>query len=303
MRAAATARTTRKPTLTDRDWDMLLARIDEGRCTPFLGAGAAASALPLGPGLARSWARLESYPLEDRYDLARVAQFLGVERKDLQWPKDQVCSVINAASGLPDFSHPSNAHAVLARLPIPLVLTTNYDNFMVDAFKQQRKKPQYEVCRWTELSRTVPTPLRDDATLEPHVATPIVYHLHGHHDIPHSIVLTENDYFHFLLQISQQQDLIPHQVKYALARTSLVFIGYRLADWDFRVLFKGVVDPVAKTGEMLGVTVQLPRAQDASRYLSTYYERMMNLKVFWGSADEFASELWERWQVWKAAHP
>lgn len=300
MRAAQAARADRGPSLTDRDWEMLLARIDEGRCTPFLGAGAAASALPLGPGLARSWARMESYPLEDRWDLARVAQFLGVERKDAQWPKDQVCNVIKAASKLPNFTRPDSAHAVLARLPIPLVLTTNYDNFMVAAFEQQRKDPRYEVCKWTELSPTIATPLRDDPTLQPHVARPIVYHLHGHHEVRDSIVLTENDYFHFLLRVSQEPEIVPHQVKYALARTSLLFIGYRLADWDFRVLFKGVVDPVAKTGGMLGVTVQLPRSQAATQYLSTYYERMMNLKVYWGSADEFACELWARWEAWKA---
>ena len=34
-------------TLEDKDWDLLLRRIKAGKCTPFLGAGAAYGVLPL----------------------------------------------------------------------------------------------------------------------------------------------------------------------------------------------------------------------------------------------------------------
>ena len=41
-------------TLEDKDWDPLLRRIKAGKCTPFLGAGAAYGVLPLGAEIARS---------------------------------------------------------------------------------------------------------------------------------------------------------------------------------------------------------------------------------------------------------
>ena len=34
-------------TLSEEDWEILLRRIDKGKCTPFLGAGACYGVLPL----------------------------------------------------------------------------------------------------------------------------------------------------------------------------------------------------------------------------------------------------------------
>ena len=67
--------------LEDRDWDILLRRIRDGKCTPFLGAGVNAGVLPLGSDIARQWAAQYKYPLEDGTDLARVAQFLAVSSR------------------------------------------------------------------------------------------------------------------------------------------------------------------------------------------------------------------------------
>src|SRR5260370_41399263 len=71
------------------DWKLLLPRIKEGRCTPFLGAGASFPALPLGGGLAEQWSSEHSYPLADRTDLPRVAQYLAVHY-DSMIPKDRL---------------------------------------------------------------------------------------------------------------------------------------------------------------------------------------------------------------------
>ena len=76
--------------LSDSDWKLLLHRIKEGRCTPFLGAGASFPALPLGGGLAEQWSSEHSYPLADRTDLPRVAQYLAVTRGDHMYPKERV---------------------------------------------------------------------------------------------------------------------------------------------------------------------------------------------------------------------
>jgi len=42
--------------LGDRDWEILLRRIQNGKCTPFLGAGVNHGVLPLGSEIAQRWA-------------------------------------------------------------------------------------------------------------------------------------------------------------------------------------------------------------------------------------------------------
>ncbi len=75
--------------MRDADWERLLRRIQTGRCTPFLGAGVGFGALPLGGAIAREWADRYEYPLDDRDDLARVAQFVAVI-EDPIWPKEEI---------------------------------------------------------------------------------------------------------------------------------------------------------------------------------------------------------------------
>src|SRR5262249_7617842 len=81
--------------LSDNDWKLLLHRIKEGRCTPFLGAGAAYPVLPLGRDLAEQWSTEHSYPLADRADLPRAAQYLAVTY-DSMWPKERLAHSRNA---------------------------------------------------------------------------------------------------------------------------------------------------------------------------------------------------------------
>lgn len=133
--------------MREHDWDLLLGRIQSGNCTPFLGAGACAGTLPLGAEIAQQWADRHGYPLEDRRDLARVAQYVGIHRDDAMFPKEEMCRALTGL-GPPDFSRPSEPHAVLSGLPLPVFLTTNYDDFMVAALRSRDKDPRREVCRW-----------------------------------------------------------------------------------------------------------------------------------------------------------
>lgn len=75
--------------LKEGDWGLLLERIKDGKCTPFLGAGACAGTLPLGAEVAKEWAEKYAYPLEDSSDLARVAEYLAVT-KDPMSPKEEI---------------------------------------------------------------------------------------------------------------------------------------------------------------------------------------------------------------------
>jgi hypothetical protein len=76
--------------LEEKDWDRLLQRIKDGKCTPFLGAGVCSGMIPVGSQIASEWAKKYEYPMVDSYDLIRVAQFVAVT-VDAMTPKEEMC--------------------------------------------------------------------------------------------------------------------------------------------------------------------------------------------------------------------
>jgi hypothetical protein len=286
--------------LTNKDWDLLIRAIKNQRCTPFLGAGACYGVLPLGADIARRWATEHDYPFEDSSNLIKVAQFLAVESYPM-FPKDEVVQMFKDLNASPDFSNKNEPHRVLADLPLPVYLTTNYDDFMTKALARQHRDPKREICRWNALARAQSS--RFDNGYEPTPANPVVFHLHGHTELPSSIVLTEDDYFDFLVNVSREPLLIPQRVQRALTETSVLFIGYGLADWNFRVLLQGLSRFMEKGLGRTHMAVMMPpdvpnsEAQQtkAQEYLSLYYQNI-DVQVFWGTANEFCAQLGERWR-------
>jgi SIR2-like domain len=249
----------------------------------------AAGTLPLGGDIAAKWAKEYSYPLSDGWDLARVAQFIAVH-DDPMAPKELLCVELKKYP-LPDFSRTDEPHAALAELPLSLFITTNYDDLMFEAL---RADPRREICRWNRSLALADVPRVLDPGFVPTPATPVVFHLHGHFDVPDSLVLTEDDYLDFLVAVSRDDALLPHQIQKALAGASLLFVGYRLADWDFRVLHRGLVMAGEQSLRRLSINVQLPPNDDPSRdYLERYFGAM-HVDVYWGNASEFATELRKR---------
>jgi SIR2-like domain len=286
-------------TLTDRDWENLLHKIGGGKCVPFLGAGACYGALPLGGEIAREWAERFHYPMSDSGDLVRVAQFLAVEY-DLTYPKELVLERLGSGSP-PDFRAADEPHGLLSDLPLKVYLTTNYDDFMVKALASRWRDPKREFCRWNELIREQPTIFDKEPGYEPTVARPLVYHLHGHTD-PNSVVLTEDDYLTFLAAM-QDPKLLPDPVRQSIAGSSLMFIGYRMGDWNIRVLLQGL----RRLGQGLGgkgnlsVMVLVPpegpegSQQKMQDYLARYYAAI-DMRVYWGTARQFCGDLAARWK-------
>jgi hypothetical protein len=291
-------------TLSDRDWENLMRRIKEKKCTPFIGAGACAGTLPLGSEISRKWADEYKYPLSDKWDLARVAQFMAVDQDDMT-PKEDIQRQFKEI-GPPDFTRPDEPHALLADLNLPIYITTNYDSFMYLALKHRQRDPKRELCRWNRFVEMEETSVFASGYL-PTSANPLVYHLHGHYDLPQSLVLTEDDYLDFLVHLSSDQKLLPPAIQGALAGTSLLFIGYSLSDWNFRVLFRGLIGSLGASLGYMGVAVQLaPNITDdvensparAQHYLDTYFEKIQKIKVrvYWGDIKEFTAELRQRWE-------
>lgn len=277
--------------MNDKDWELLLGRIKDGKCTPFLGAGACFGALPLGAEIARKWAKEYNYPFENSDDLAEVAQFLAVQY-DHMYPKEQIIRQFFSNPKPPDFLAPSEPHSTLAELPLPVFMTTNYDSFMMQALESKNKKPRRELCRWNKYIRGNTS---QESVGEPDPLNPLVFHLHGHDREAESLVLTHDDYLAFLVNVSRDSNLLPPRIQRALAGTSLLFIGYSLEDWSFKVLFRGIVESTEEALRRISVTVQLPRNETEQEYLELYFSGW-DMRVFWGTAQEFAAELGRRWK-------
>lgn len=291
--------------LDDEGWEILLQRIEDGRCTPFLGAGACHGAIPLGAELAERWADKFSYPLKNRTDLAAVAQFVAV-KYDASYPKELLRKEF-APIPDPNYTAPDQPHGVLADLPLPLYITTNYDDFMFRALEQRQKRPVRELCRWNKRVKYEKSVFDGRRDYQPTPETPLVYHLHGHITTAASLVLTEDDYLDFLVNISEDDRLLPSRVQKAMADTSLLFLGYSIADWDFRVLFRSIAKMVERSVSQAHVSVQLePVTRDAGEderkkvreYLDRYFSDQ-KIRVFWGTARDFVQQLRAKWD----AHP
>jgi|GEM_PF-611343 len=297
------SKTAYKRSMEEEDWNRLLRRIKDGKCTPFLGAGVSAEKIPIGSKIANEWAREYDYPMEDSDNLARVAQFVAVTEEDEMFPRDEICNRITELSEeVPPtyFETPDEIHGVLADLPLPVYITTTYDDLMIQALKSRGKTPIHEICRWNEyLMQRKPTSTDFDSTLK----KPLMYHLYGCYKIPESLVLTEDDYQNFLVAVSKVQKLLPPRIQEAFTSTSFLFLGYRTTDWDFRVLCRILDEYLGISMGRKHIFVQLvpgnvseTHEEKAQKYLDRYFEAF-HIQVYWQDCREFAAELRTRWEA------
>jgi hypothetical protein len=169
---------------------------------------------------------------------------------------------------------------------------------MEQALKSRGKEPDQEICRW---NKNLKKSKRRSSDFNPTPEKPLIFHLHGFYEISDSLVLTEDDYLDFLIAISKDKKLLPPRIQEAFTGTSLLFLGYRIADWDFRVLFRILAEYLEKSISRTHVYVQLvtedlPEVQkeNVQRYLDRYFAKL-DIQVYWQDCREFAAELRKRW--------
>jgi hypothetical protein len=115
------------------------------------------------------------------------------------------------------------------------------------------------------------------------------------------VVLTEDDYFKYMIGVTKNSDLVPTSVQEALTNKALLFLGFRLDDWDFRVLyhslltFEGEAMRKHKQKKFVHISVQIEpegiqEPENARRYLENYFKEE-NIDLYWGSTEDFIKEL------------
>jgi len=291
---------------TDADWQGLLYSIKYKQCTPVLGAGACAGVLPLGRELAQRWAKQYDYPFSDSDYLPRVAQYVAIQLGH-NTPKFMIRKEFEGR-GYPDFNDPDEPHRLVSDLRLPVYVTTNYDDFIMQALARRVPPPtaKRELCRWFKLRGRNQVDLSMD--FQPTEDQPLVFHLHGALDNADSMVLTEDDYLEFLVCVSEEENLIPPCVSERFTSSSLLFMGYSLDDMNFKVLFRKLSGYMRLNQSERHVSVQLApkpnetseefivRARRQREYLEKHFG-LQKVRVYWGTCQDFARELRAKWEA------
>ncbi len=305
-------------------WPALLDAIRSGRCTPILGAGLTEGLFGSRREIAARWAEEYRFPLAPfaREDLPEVAQYLAVNQSPIfpreglgKFLRNEIWGRYGAElstelknAGVPDLisalgelnrkRDPHDPHAVLASLPFPIYITTNPDNLLIGALKAAGKDPQVELCKWNEDMYTESVYDREP-DFRPTEKRPLVYCLFGQFSDLDSMVLTEDDYFDYLIGVTSNKDLIPGVVRRALADTALLFLGFQLDDWNFRVLYRSIMSQEGRSRrkKYSHIAAQIDpeegrilEPERARRYLESYFGDS-DISIYWGSAEDFVKEL------------
>jgi hypothetical protein len=230
-------------------------------------------------------------------------------------------------------ANPCEPHRVLAALPFSQYLTTNQDSLMTLALKKAQRAPVVELCRWNEDLAQLPSVFEtaNERAYAPTHEHPFVYHFYGRVEKPEflhtdqtdlfqikSAVLTEDDFFDFLLGFGRRNsgdnnstnnrlsNYVPNFVRSALVSHKLLFLGFQIDDWNFRVLLRCIRNLQGSNALMRRkkhIAVQLnPQSHDvrdverARKFLSEYLNmEMSSISVIWGSVEDFTQRLHQQW--------
>lgn len=309
-------------------WTTLLSLIGKGACIPILGPDLNDTVARARSDIALAWADSYHYPmaLYQRTSLPQVAQYvasiygeaflyvqyeaqlrafvlgrfghlLTTEQRKL--PLDELLSAV--ADGA--LSHdPDEPHNLLASLPFPLYVTASLNSFLGNALRKAvpRKEPREIVLGLGEALGTF-------ADEEPSAEMPLVYHLFGRLGDLGNSVLTEDNYFDFLIHFWRDRDAVSPLLRSRLTSSSLLFLGFRMYDWDFRVLLRTLLAQegarLRKRG-LMHVAVQVDPDDDqvteperAREYLENYLAELgdTEINVYWGTAQDFLRDLTTHW--------
>ena len=309
----------------------LVTHIRAHHFTPVLGLGLTDSLIGPRQLLAREWSRSFEFPMarHQQEDLPQVAQFVNVMSDDAtlraslaEYLRHQLADrypdvVANHPDGTLDelwqlawdrlrATAPTDPHVVLASLPCPIYVTAHPANLLTQALRATGRVPTVDICRWRpDVYDWPPSPWLAEPGYTPDPDRPLVFHVFGNLDWPDSLVLTEDDYFDFLISVTEDPSLVPLPVRSALADSALLFLGFGLEDWDVRILLRSLVsqEGAHKLSKYTHVAAQLDLAESvmspdrARRYLEKYFAkfRRPSIDIFWGSVDEFAAGLATVW--------
>ena len=319
-------------------WVSLAFQVKNSYFTPVIGPLLARQMIGSRQDIARDWVRRWQMQIapHNQGDLAQVAQYLrvrtnnpGLVRTQLQvqlmntirerqrnalsvnsndrvWnlPDPDVLlrdndpeSAIRAVGRRQRMVDDGDPYNILAELEAQVYVTTGWTDLLQDALVEHGRQPITMSFPWRNQTAMEQTSLVEPPT----VRRPLVYHLYGRLDDLESLVLSEDDYFAWLNAWANRGMSVPPLVYKALTARSLLFLGYRLDDWDFRVVFHSIknLGGSAAIRENQHVAVQLSRESQmiepeaVEQYLTALLDEA-KISIYWGDTRQFLEEMRHR---------
>jgi hypothetical protein len=314
-------------------WEDVISNINHRKCVPILGFGLLEFLLGTSHDLARDLARAYKYPLGllSIENFPQVAQYLTINygaggsrdrilghiadrlrekyKETLQqdtdgWTLDQLLCWIGTQRWK---TGSTDAYWLLASLPFEIYFTTNHDCLLEEALRAQDppRQPQVMFSRWNSKLIDGEIVRRKDQKIALSPEQPVVYHLLGSLSKPQSMVLSEDDYFEYMMWVNNKSAPLPIPVDLVKAwrEKSLLFLGYGLSDWSFRVLYRSILNEERRYGrDYKSVAVQLQPStenlspENARKFLEKYFPND-KFNIYWGRSAEFLKDLWARWSA------
>ena len=299
--------------------------------------------LSINEQLIAEWASIIEYPMGDSNNLARVAQYYLVEQKDnphartkyLEFLKSFLLEIAGEDQDYAEIAgrlknqiqdlrfsdivnqldyprfppQTEDPLRLLAKLPLPIYITTSQSDFIERALEAEGKKPRTQICFWSGQISSIAPEHRTDLEFTPNIVNPLVYHLYGLEDYPQTLVLSEDDYINFLISMVEDTNtlnpIVPLSLRRSLGESHLLLLGYRLVDWDFRVLFRFILKFRRDEFSPRGMVIQLKQTdrnisnvEKSLQYLGRYFDRK-KFDIEWNNAESFIQKLWNEWNMYR----
>jgi hypothetical protein len=244
----------------------LIEQIQKGNVVLFCGAG-----ISMGPGgLPSAWQLTQG--LAERAELGDVG---GMDLPEVAQAyelklgyQSLVQYVINRIDD-PKYS-PLRPHQLIAALPFNKIITTNWDNLLEEALRQALK-PFVKVVRDSDIA------FADEEKV-------LLIKLHGSVEQKDTLVITGDDYYDVFYRLPE----IAKVVGAYFATRTILFLGFGLADEDFRRLYHEVVRHLGRH-KRRAYAVQLHPGD-----LVVKYWEHKNVQVIGCDATEFLEEVERR---------
>jgi hypothetical protein len=190
----------------------------------FIGADfpQSVTGLPSRAELAATLAR--RHGLDETLPLTEVAQRVGQANNRWEFT-DFICNTLDPSGKAPRAFHHSIV-SLVSQNNIETVVTTAYDSMLELAFQQAG----------VSFNRVI---RGDDVNFINH-NRPTLIKLYGDTQQRDTLIVTDRD--HLSLLRDRDREAVVDEVRRALRRYTMLFIGYNLADFDFRFLFEQIAE-------------------------------------------------------------